>query len=155
MKIPCLSCQFKCDVKSDFVDPAGKLVRCPDCDYIFMVHRPSLIEEPVAKDTNIDQSILYDLYIVRHELKSEFPVDEPLEESDDYEVETLISIEDFGETAQTESESKSNDFLSDLPDLSEYENMIDWEENNNSEKSSSANRKYNNRIENVIPSINE
>jgi hypothetical protein len=121
-----------------------------------MVCRPSIIEEPIAKDTNIDQSILNDLYCIRHELKSEFAVDESLEEADDYEVETLISIEDFGETVQIETDSNSNDFgLSDLPDLSEYEKMIDWEEDTNSEKSSSANQQYNNGIKNDTPDINE
>ena len=45
------------------------------------------------------------------------------EETDDYVVQSLISIEDFVEEAQEEPDSKTEDFrLADLPDLSEYEN---------------------------------
>lgn len=156
MQIPCLSCQFICELDSNLVQPTGILVRCPECDFIFMVHRSSFIEEPIAQDTNIDQSILNDLYCMRHELKSEFPVDEPFEESDDYVVESLTSIEDLGEKAQEEPDSNTEDFrLADLPDLSDYENIIDWEENTNSEKSSSAKQQYNNGTEHSIPNITE
>lgn len=156
MQISCVSCQFMFELDNNLVKPTGRLVRCPECDFIFMVQRQSFAEEPIAKDTNIDQSILNDLYSIRPKPYAELPVDRLFEESDDYEVQSLTAIEDFGETAQTESESNSNDFgLSDLPDLSEYEDMIDMNENTNSEKSSSANRKYNNRTENGKPDINE
>jgi hypothetical protein len=101
-----------------------------------MVHRPSFAEEPIAQDTNIDQSILNNLYRWRHELKSELPVDEISEESDDFVVPSLISIEDFGEEAQVETDSNIEDFrIANLPDLSEYENMIDWGDNTDSGES--------------------
>ena len=77
----------------------------------------------IAQDTNIDQTILKDLYSIRPNLQAELPVDEISEETDDYVVQSLISIEDFVEEAQEEPDSKTEDFrLADLPDLSEYEN---------------------------------
>jgi hypothetical protein len=45
----------------------------------------------------------------------------------------LTSIEDFGEEAKKETNSNIEDSRStDLPDLSEYENMIDWGNNTDS-----------------------
>jgi hypothetical protein len=92
-----------------------------------MVHRPSFAEEPIAQDTNIDQSILNDLYSIRPKPQAELPVEELFEESDDYDVPSLTSIEDFGEEAKEESNSKTEEnAFNNLPDLSEYENKIDW-----------------------------
>ena len=123
MKIPCVSCQYMCKVDQSLVKPTGSLVRCSECDFIFMVYRPSFADEAIAQNTNIDQTILKDLYSIRPNLQAELPVDEISEETDDYVVQSLISIEDFGEEAQEEPDSKTEDFrLADLPDLSEYEN---------------------------------
>jgi hypothetical protein len=149
MKIPCVSCQFMCKLENNLVNPTGSLVRCSKCDFIFMVHRPSFAEEPIAKDTNIDQSILYDLYITRPELKAELPVDEISEETDDYVVKSLISIEDFGGEALKEPDSNTEDFrLAELPDISEYENVIDWGDTANSEEPSAAKQQNNKSTEN-------
>ena len=123
MKIPCVSCQYMSKFDQSLVKPTGSLVRCSECDFIFMVYRPSFADEAIAQDTNIDQTILKDLYSIRPNLQAELPVDEISEETDDYVVQSLISIEDFGEEAQEEPDSKTEDFrLADLPDLSEYEN---------------------------------
>ena len=44
--------------------------------------------------------------------------------------EWLDQAKDFGEEVQPESDSNTDDFnFTNLPDLSEYENMIDWGEN--------------------------
>ena len=123
MKIHCVSCQYMCKLDQSLVKPTGSLVRCSECDFIFMVYRPSFADEAIAQDTNIDQTILKDLYSIRPNLQAELPVDEISEETDDYVVQSLVSIEDFGEEAQEEPDSKTEDFrLADLPDLSEYEN---------------------------------
>jgi hypothetical protein len=123
MKIPCVSCQYMSKFDQSLVKPTGSLVRCSECDFIFMVYRPSFADEAIAQDTNIDQTILKDLYSIRPNLQAELPVDEISEETDDYVVQSLISIEDFVEEAQEEPDSKTEDFrLADLPDLSEYEN---------------------------------
>ena len=127
MEIPCVSCQFLCELENIFIKASGRLVRCPECDFIFMVHRPSFAEEAIAQDTNIDQSILNDLYSIRPKPQAELPADELFEESDDYDVPSLTAIEDFGEEAKRESNPNSEDTaFADLPDLSEYENKIDW-----------------------------
>ena len=145
MQISCVSCQSICELNNNLVKPTGSLFRCPECDFIFMVQRPSFAEESIAKDTNIDQLILNDLYSIRPKPYAEIPVDQPFEEADDYVVESLTSIEDFGEEAKIDSNSNSKDFgITDLPDLSEYEDIIDLKENINSEKSSSAKQQYNN-----------
>ena len=127
MEIPCVLCQFLCELENSYIKATGRLVRCPECDFIFMVSRPSLAEDPIARDTNIDQSILNDLYSIRPKPKAELPVDELFEESDDYDVPSLTSIEDFGEEAKRESNSNPEDAaFAALPDLSDYENKIDW-----------------------------
>ncbi|MFC1880468.1 hypothetical protein ACFL2S_03080 [Thermodesulfobacteriota bacterium] len=123
MKIPCVSCQYMSKFDQSLVKPTGSLVRCSECDFIFMVYRPSFADEVIAQDTNIDQTILKDLYSIRPNLQAELPVDEISEEMDDYVVQSLISIEDFGEEDQEKPDSKTENFrLADLPDLSEYEN---------------------------------
>ena len=133
MKTPCVSCQFMCKFDNNLLKPTGSLVRCPECHFIFMIHLPGFAEEPIAKDTNIDQSILDDLYRIRPKPPTELPVDELFEEYDDYVVQSLTSIEDFGEEAKKETNSNIEDSRStDLPDLSEYENMIDWGNNTDS-----------------------
>jgi len=98
-----------------------------------MVHRPSFAEEPITQDTDIDQSILNDLYSIRPKPQGELPVDELSEESDDYDVPSLTSVEDFGEAAKKEPDSYTEDSrFADLPDLSAYENIINWGDNTNS-----------------------
>ena len=133
MKIPCVSCQFMCKLDNNLVNPTGSLVRCPECHFIFMVHRPGFAEAVIVQNTNIDQSILSDLYSIRPELQVGLPVDEPTEGSDDYVVQSLTSIEDFGDEAQVEPDPNREDLrLADLQDLSEYENMSDWGDNTDS-----------------------
>ena len=98
-----------------------------------MVQRPDLAEEPIVQDTNIDQSILNDLNCIRPELQIGLSGDYQVEESDDYVVQSLATIEDFGDEAQAEPDPNTEELCSaDLPDLSEYENMIDWGDNTDS-----------------------
>ena len=92
-----------------------------------MVHRPSFAEEPIVEDTNIDQSILEDLYSIGPDIKAELALDEISEEWDDFFAQGALSIEDFDEEVAEESDSNTvYSDCADLPDLSEYENMIDW-----------------------------
>ena len=133
MKTPCVSCQFRCKLDNNLVNPTGSLVRCPECHFIFMVHRPGFAETAIVQDTNIDQSILNDLYSIRPELQVGLPVDEQIEESDDYVVKSLTPIEDLGDEAKVEPDPNTEDLRSaNLPDLSKYENMIDWGDNTDS-----------------------
>jgi len=113
-----------------------------------MVHRPGFAEEPIVQDTNIDQSILNDLYSIRPELHDELDVDELFEESDDYEVPSLTSIEDFGEETEKVPSSDTEDIsFANLPDLSQYENMIDWGDDTVSRKSSATKQQNHNSTE--------
>lgn len=150
MEFPCVSCRFRCKLDNNLVNPTGSLVRCPECHFIFMVHRPGFAEAPIVQDTNIDQSILDDLYFIRPDLQVELPVDELIEESDDYEVQSLTSIKDFGDEAQLEPDPNTEDLnFGNLPDLSEYENIIDWDDNKDSGESSATERQNNNRTVNI------
>jgi hypothetical protein len=99
-----------------------------------MVYRPDFVAEQIVEDTNIDQSILFDLFNMQHVRKTKDAFDEISEESDDYEVESLMSIEDYDEEAEDEEADSNNEGFknADLPDLSEYENMINWGDNTDS-----------------------
>ena len=135
MKISCISCQSSFHLDYSIVKPTGSLVKCPKCEFIFIVHPPDYDEQPVTEDTNIDQSILSDLFKMQHVRKTKEATDEISNELDDYEVESLMSIEDLGEEeAGAETEEVK---YADLPDLSEYENMINWGDDRNPGEESS------------------
>lgn len=70
MKISCVSCGIMLHLNDSNVKTTGSLVRCSNCDFIFMINRLSFDEKPIAEDTKIDQSILVDLYNKRHNIKS-------------------------------------------------------------------------------------
>ena len=141
MKAPCVSCDSMFKLDDRLVRSTGSLVRCSNCNFIFMVHRPSFAEEPIAQDTKIDQSILDDLYSARRETKAELAVDKIPDDPDDFEVPSLISVQDFDEEASEESYSDVEDTENNgLPDISEYEDIIDWENNTDPEDPSSAMR---------------
>ena len=60
----------------------------------------------------------------------------------------MISIEDFGEEAKREPNSNTEDIsFANLPDLSEYENMIDWDDNTVSRESSATKQQNHNSTE--------
>ena len=111
--------------------------------FIFIVHPPDFDGQPITQNTNIDQSILFDLFNMQHVRKTKVAIDEIYEESDDDEVESLMSIEDFDEEvaeAENEEAHSNNEGVeyADLPDLSEYENMINWGDDADSKEPSST-----------------
>ena len=125
MKIPCISCQSIFQLDTSLIQPTGSLVKCSKCGFIFIVHPSDFEGQPITQDTNIDQSVLFDLFNMQHVRKAKFTIDEISDELDDYEVESLMSIEDFDEeVANVEYEDDIE--YADLPDLSEFEDMIDW-----------------------------
>ena len=139
MKIPCVSCNSIFRLDSSIIKPTGSLVRCSKCDFIFIVHPQDFNEQPIAQETNIDQSILFDLFSVEHASRTELPLDDISEEWNNLLDQGILSIENFDEEAAEESESKTVDTeCTDLPDLSEFENMIDWEDNTGSAAPSAA-----------------
>ena len=127
MKATCVSCGSIFYLDNYHVKSTGSLVKCSICRFIFMVHRTSFAEEPIVEDTKIDQSILDDIYSTWPEFKVESAFDEISEEWDNLFDQGVLPIEDFDDEI-FEDYDANNDDLEDagLPDLSEYENMIDW-----------------------------
>ena len=127
MKIPCISCNSLFRLDSSIINPIGSLVRCSKCRFIFIVYPQEFDEQPKTKNTNIDQSILDDLFNMEHAARTELPFDQVTEEWNNFFAQGALSIEEFNEEVAEEPGSNTVDTDStDLPDLSEYENMIDW-----------------------------
>ena len=126
MKIPCVSCQSLFRLDSRLVKSTGSLVRCSKCKYIFMVYPPTFNNEPITKDTNIDQSILFDLLRVERKVRIKGALEENSEAMNHLEVDEIASIEDF-EEEEPDLEVEGIEHA-DLPDLAEYEKMIDWDD---------------------------
>jgi len=126
MKIPCISCQSLFRLDRNLVKPTGSLVRCSKCKYIFMVCPQTLKSEPIIQDTNIDQSILFDLFKVEQKNWAKEILDQTSAMMNSHGVDEIASIEDF-EEEDPESEIENIEYP-ELPDLSEYEEMIDWDE---------------------------
>ena len=127
MKVTCVSCGSIIYLDRNRVKSIGSLVKCSICDFICMVHRPSFAEEPVVEDTNIDQSILSDLYRPKQGFKAELAFYEISEEWNSFLAQGALSAEDR-DGEKVEDSGSNNDDRDDtnLPDLSEYEEMIDW-----------------------------
>jgi hypothetical protein len=91
-----------------------------------MVYPPALNNEPIVKDTNIDQSILFDL--IKLERKGVFNgiSDQVSNEFNSQRGGEIASIEDFDQ--EEPNLGNENIEYADLPDLSECEDMIDWDE---------------------------
>jgi len=132
MKIPCVSCQSTFRLESNLVKPTGSLVRCSKCKYIFMVYPPAYDDKPITRDTNIDQSILFDLFNVERKNLAKDVFDQTSASINRHGVDEIGSIKDFEEEEDTDS---ATDIIecADLPDLSEYEDMIDWDESHDTE----------------------
>jgi hypothetical protein len=120
---------------NSFISPTGSLVRCSKCRFIFIVHPQDFSGKPKTQDTNVDQSILDDLFGMEQAARTQLPLDEISEEWNNLFEQGVLTIKDFDEEVAEESDSSAVDSESkDLPDLSEYENMIDWESNEDSEE---------------------
>ena len=127
MKIPCISCQSLFRLDRRLVKATGSLVRCSKCKYIFMVYPPALGQEPVIKETNIDQSILFDLFEVE-QMNVVKTLNNNKEMVNNHTLDQIASI-DYFEEEEEEPELQIEDIEhTDLPDLSEYEDMIDWDD---------------------------
>lgn len=141
MRITCISCNSMFRLDSSVIIPTGSLVRCSYCRFIFIVHSQEFNEQPKTQDTNIDQSIWDDLYFMEHAAKTELPFDVVSKEWNNLFAQGALSIDDFNAEVAEKSNSNSADAdCRDLPDLSEYENMIDWEDITDSGEPSSARR---------------
>ncbi len=127
MKIPCVSCQSLFRLDRDLVKSTGSLVRCSECKYIFMVSPQTLKSEPIIQDTNIDQSILVELFEVEQKFRATQVLDKNSTVMSKYEVDEIASIEDFEEEEECPEVVGKTEYP-ELPDISEYEKMIDWDD---------------------------
>ena len=120
---------------NSLINPTGSLVRCTKCRFIFIVHPQDFNGQPKTQDTNIEQSILDDLFGMEQAAKTRLPLDEISEEWSNLFEQGVLTINDFDEEVVEESDSSAVDNEGkDLPDLSEYEDMIDWESNEDSDE---------------------
>ena len=139
MKITCISCQHLFNLDSDHVYEMGSLVRCTRCGFIFIVFAQDDFDQTMVQDTNIDQSILGALFQMEHGAGAALSVDDISEEWNSMMAEGVLPIENLDEEAAEETDSDpAIAECGELPDLSEYENMIDWGESQDPENSISA-----------------
>ena len=121
---------------NSLINPTGSLVRCSKCRFIFIVHPQDFDGQPKTQDTKIDQSILDDLFGMEQAARTQLPFDEISEEWSTLFEQGVLTINDFDEEVVEESDpSTVNNECTDLPDLSEYEDMIEWESNEDSDES--------------------
>ena len=139
MKVTCISCRHIFSLDSGPIYEMGSLVRCTQCHFIFIVFPQYDFDQIMVQDTNIDQSILDALFRMEHGPRAALPIDDISEEWNSLEADGILPIEDFDEEAGEETDSDpAAAECGELPDLSEYEKMIDWSENSDSEKSPPA-----------------
>ena len=83
-------------------------------------------DELVSQDTNINQSILNDLFEMESALVAKAVMNQSSEKTNNLRANRIRSIEDYAEES-FDSNTKNVDGA-DLPDLSAFEEMIDWDE---------------------------
>jgi len=147
MKIPCVSCQSLFRLDRNLVKPTGSLVRCSKCNYIFMVCPPTFNEEPILRDTNIDQSILFDLFKVEQKDWGKEVLGQTSAMMNSHRIDEIASIEDL-EEEDPESEIENIEYP-ELPDISEYEKMIDWDDIPDTEDFSEGENHFYNSSDNL------
>ena len=139
MKINCVACQQRFALDRNSINTMGSLVRCALCNFIFIVFPQDDFEQTVVQDTNIDQSILNALFRMENPPGTALPIDDIAEEWNSLMARGVLPIEDFDQEATGEYDLNELDAeCGGLPDLSEYEAMIDWGDNADSEKPPAA-----------------
>jgi hypothetical protein len=114
----------------------GSLVRCTLCGFIFIVFPQDDFDQTMVQDTNIDQSILDALFQMEHGSGAALSIDDISEEWNSLVAEGVLPIEELNQEAAGEDDSDPEIAeCGELPDLSEYEDMIDWGENPDPEHS--------------------
>lgn len=83
-------------------------------------------DETIAKDTNIDRFILFDLLKVERTNRANGILNQTEDVLKKYRTDEMTSIEDFDEE-EPYSEIDNGEY-DDLIDLSEHEDMINWDE---------------------------
>lgn len=127
MKITCIACQTEFHHSIDRIDPNGSMVRCRMCNYIFMVFQNAdVLESLVTQETNIDQAILNDLLEMRDGSGTLVSANDLSEESCSSMFENIKRPDVLAEENPAEKINEMD--YADLPDLSDLEKMIDWDD---------------------------
>jgi predicted Zn finger-like uncharacterized protein len=151
LKIHCIACQTALELEADQISVNGSMVRCLMCSYIFMIFPPDCYGKPVTQDTNIDQSILDDLFEMQNGPKAQLSVGKLSEEGTSAMVDLIMSGEDFGDDNSSSVTDESE--YADLPDLSELEKMIDWDDTNDLDEPPAKSNQDNNDPQGSIYNI--
>lgn len=96
------------------------------CSYIFMIFPPDCYGKPVTQDTNIEQSILADLFEMQNDPPAQLSIGKQAEEGPTAMDDPRVSGENSGH--ENSSSVPDETEYADLPDLSELEQMIDWDD---------------------------
>jgi len=147
MMIPCVSCNSMFRLDNIHIKTTGSKVRCSKCHDIFMVYPPENYTGSNSKDEvaivipNVQISLLDDLFQVQN--NSNDIADDTLtnEASDNYLIDSFESVEDYEDLEEDEDIECTN-----LPDLSEFEAMIDWDEGKDTENFSPDDKSKSSRI---------
>lgn len=126
MEIHCVSCQAAFRLETDRINRNGSMVRCLKCGYIFVVYPPEICGSPVTQETNIDQSILGELLEMQNAPGSFLPIGGSCGGGRNVPVGEKDPMETVG-TGDADSDSDDAEYA-ELPDLSELEKMIDWDD---------------------------
>jgi hypothetical protein len=97
MKMTCISCNSMSRIEGSIINPTGSLIRCTKCSFIFIVHSHGFNEQPKTQDTNIDQSLLDDIYCMEHAVSNDLPFHVINEEWNNFFTQGALSIDDFNE----------------------------------------------------------
>jgi len=114
-----------------------------------MVFPPDCYGKPVTQDTNIDQSILADIFEMQNDPPARLSIGKLSEKGPSAMVEPDVSGKKSGDdnTSLVPDETE----YADLPDLSELEKLIDWDDVNDLDESpAKSNQDYNDPQESMI-----
>ena len=118
-----------------------------------MVFPPAHTDEPVVQDTNIAQSVLFDLFNVNQTARDKGLLPDASTIFNGQRFDEIASINDFEEEEDDKDQEIEDTDLDELPDLSEYEDMIDWDEQPDSENLTDGEKKFYNGTQDL--GINE
>lgn len=124
MNITCVACQSIFHFDKANIHATGSLVKCSKCHFIFMTQLTDY-DELVCQDTHIHQSILNDLLEMESALTAKAVMNETSEPSNNFRTNRIRSISDYEEEALVSCAEDAD--YDDLPDLSAFEEMIDWD----------------------------
>jgi predicted Zn finger-like uncharacterized protein len=126
LKLHCVACQTAFKLEADQINVNGSMIRCLLCNYIFTIYPPGANGLPVTQDTKIDQSILVDLFEMQDDPRAQISIQKISENEFNAMVDNKMSGGAWGDEDSSLAPDEAE--YADLPDLSELENMIDWDD---------------------------